>query len=89
MNELLNEMRLDAGIARVGPEGYETKQLVVLSPDGRVIDPLIGLEAYGLMVLNEAIRVIENEYWSDPHEVYQAIDLIKKHFGIEQCETSL
>ena len=83
MNHLLNEMRLDAGIARVGPDDYETNQLVVISKDGKVIDPLIGLEVYGRMIVDECVRVVENEFWSDPHEVYQAIDLIKQHFGMD------
>ena len=36
------------------------------------------------LVIKECVSLVEEKtYWSDPHEVYEAMDLIKKHFGIE------
>lgn len=34
-------------------------------------------------VVKECVNLVEKEFWSDPHEVYQAIDLIETHFGIK------
>lgn len=79
MNARLNELRLNAGLARLEEP---ISAVVALDRDGSIVDPRIGLELYGRYVIEEAVRVVEDQFWSDPHEVYQALDLIKNHFGI-------
>lgn len=36
------------------------------------------------LVVEECVRVVNDQYWSDPHEVYQAVELIENHFGIDK-----
>jgi hypothetical protein len=33
------------------------------------------------LVVKECVSVVNDQPWSDPHEVYQAVDLIENHFG--------
>jgi len=40
------------------------------------------LDKFAETIVMHCINLIENEYWSDPHEVYQAIELIQKHFDV-------
>jgi hypothetical protein len=35
-------------------------------------------------IIKECIQLVEDQYWSDPHEVYEALDLIKNHFGVKE-----
>ena len=51
MNERFNELRLDAGIARLHDEPY----LVVINKSGEIIDPLIGLEKFAELIVLECI----------------------------------
>ena len=34
-------------------------------------------------IVQECISAMANEFWSDGHEIYQAIELLKSHFGLE------
>ena len=51
MNERFNELRLDAGIARLHDEPY----LVAINKSGEIIDPLIGLEKFAELIVLECI----------------------------------
>jgi hypothetical protein len=55
MNKLLNELRLDAGIARLD----DNLRLVVLNKEGTVMDPLHGLEIFARLVIQECIKILE------------------------------
>jgi len=35
------------------------------------------------LVVKECVSVVNDQPWSDPHEVYQAVDLIENHFGVK------
>lgn len=74
--ELMNHIRLESGISRTADGGF----LVCINRDGNIIDPLEGLALFTEMIVKECIDVVEDKFWSDPHEVYQALDLIKNHF---------
>ena len=70
MNEHLNELRLKAGIARIEEDPW----LVVINKEGDVIDPLIGLEKFAQLVVEECLGLCEDE---------RDISAIKEHFGVE------
>lgn len=36
------------------------------------------------LIVEECIKVVEDQFWSDPHEVYQALELVEKHFGVKK-----
>jgi hypothetical protein len=36
------------------------------------------------LVVQECIDVVNDTYFGDPHEVDIALDVIKKHFGLEE-----
>jgi hypothetical protein len=55
MNTLFNELRLDAGISRLD----DNFRLVVIGKDGNVTDPLLGLEKFALLVIQECIETLE------------------------------
>ena len=50
MNELINNLRLDAGISQL----KDDPRLVVIDREGNVIDPLIGLEKFAELILANA-----------------------------------
>ena len=35
------------------------------------------------LIIKESVKVVEDVFWSDPHEVYEALEMIKKHFGVK------
>ena len=41
------------------------------------------LEKFAQLIVRECLKVMDQQ-WNDPHEVYQAMQNIKKHFGIER-----
>jgi hypothetical protein len=41
------------------------------------------LEKFAQLIVRECLKVMDQQ-WNDPHEVYQAMQDIKKHFEIEQ-----
>jgi hypothetical protein len=82
MNERLNELRLDAGIAQL----KDDPRLVVIDREGNVIDPLLGLEKFAELIVKECIEQV----WYSREDgingnVSQVIkDRIKEHFGVEE-----
>ena len=89
MNEKLNELRLDAGIARIENQQW----LCVLDKEtGMMIDPMIGLEKFAELIVGECLGCCE-QVISDP--VPESVDTwlnggtqcmaeIKQHFGVEE-----
>jgi hypothetical protein len=72
MKNKLNELRLDAGIARIENQ----KWLCVLDKEtGMMVDPLIGLEKFAELIVREcALQCNHND----------DMDRILEHFGVEQ-----
>jgi hypothetical protein len=72
-------LRLDAGISQL----KDDPRLVVVDREGNVIDPLIGLEKFAELIVEECAKIAgKAEYsdtWLEPVE-----DAIKKHFGVEE-----
>ena len=78
MNERLNELRLDAGIAQL----KDDPRLVVIDREGNVIDPLIGLEKFAELVLVEVYVYILNATLDD--QPWPDFATVKRHFfGVE------
>ena len=83
MNERLNELRLDAGISRL----HDDPRLVVIDREGNVIDPLIGLEKFAELIVQECMEVCADR--GKRHgELYSAwasdcSERIGKRFGVE------
>jgi hypothetical protein len=75
MKSKLNELRLDAGIARIENQQW----LCVLDKEtGMMIDPMIGLEKFAELIVKECAEI------ADTAEPFLASDLIKQHFGVEE-----
>lgn len=73
MKTKLNELRLDAGIARIENQQW----LCVLDKEtGMMIDPMIGLEKFAESIIRECADIALRE----EHDPYECI---KKHFGVE------
>jgi hypothetical protein len=72
MKNKLNELRLDAGIARIENQ----KWLCVPDKEtGMMVDPLIGLEKFAELIVREcALQCNHND----------DMDRILEHFGVEQ-----
>jgi hypothetical protein len=49
LNERLNELRLDAGISQIADDSG----LVVINREGNIIDPLIGLEKFADLIIED------------------------------------
>ena len=90
MNEKLNELRLDAGIARIDQQWL----CVVGKETGMLIDPVIGLEKFAELIIKECINELEVSKKVDPYtgEVFECeynlciseqILTLKEHFGVE------
>ena len=86
MKSKLNELRLDAGIARIEKQQW----LCVLDKEtGMMIDPMIGLEKFAQLIVQECANhcdllldhKISSEWSRGTHDCSRAI---KKHFGVEQ-----
>ena len=86
MNERFNELRLDAGIARVHDEPY----LVVINKSGEIIDPIIGLEKFARLIVAECVIQCEREWIrhgadsAHNQAIHGCINSIKQHFGVEE-----
>jgi len=86
MKSKLNELRLDAGIARIENQQW----LCVLDKEtGMMIDPMIGLEKFAELIVRECARVIDrgNGELSTIAETAWCNgcrDDILKHFGVEE-----
>ena len=80
MKSKLNELRLDAGIARIDNQQW----LCVLDKEtGMMIDPLIGLEKFAELIVRECANVANSGI--DPAESHLIGDDILEHFGVEEC----
>ena len=69
MNELINNLRLDAGISQL----KDDPRLVVIDREGNVIDPLIGLEKFAELIVRECMDIcndIAEEYEHDDSDDY-------------------
>ena len=82
MNELINNLRLDAGISRLHDEPY----LVAINKSGEIIDPLIGLEKFAELIVRECVEVCKSRVGNSDYNtgrMHCASDL-KEHFGVEE-----
>ena len=93
MKSKLNELRLDAGIARIENQQW----LCVLDKEtGMMIDPLIGLEKFAELIVRECIDKIttydlvpgHSAKWEDIYDIHARLlqDLgeeLKEHFGVK------
>lgn len=57
IKDMINEFRLDAGIARLS-DSYDYA-MVVLDKEGKVIDPLEGLSIFAQLIVKECLAEIE------------------------------
>ena len=60
--ELVDKLRLDAGIVRLTAEWDQA--LICVGRDGKVIDPLVGLALFAKLIVEECCMVID-EYGED------------------------
>ena len=75
MKSKLNELRLDAGIARIENQQW----LCVLDKEtGMMIDPMIGLEKFAELIVKECAQRVD--YW-ESRQGEHTEDLLK-HFGV-------
>jgi hypothetical protein len=76
MKTKLNELRLDAGIARIENQQW----LCVLDKEtGMMIDPLIGLEKFAQLIVRECARVADV---ADENKCEWIGGNILTHFGV-------
>jgi hypothetical protein len=75
MNELINNLRLDAGISQL----KDDPRLVVIDREGNVIDPLIGLEKFAELIVRECISKAEDYGLGS-----DAVEQLKKDFGVRE-----
>jgi hypothetical protein len=85
MKTKLNELRLDAGIARIENQQW----LCVLDKEtGMMIDPLIGLEKFAQLIVRECAgichKMAEDSDSYVVHDGDTCAEQIKKHFGVEE-----
>ncbi len=84
MKSKLNELRLDAGIARIKNQQW----LCVLDKEtGMVVDPLIGLEKFAELIVQECVNICKDIDGEDNIDVRSgrqdcAVE-IREHFGVE------
>ena len=87
MKSKLNELRLDAGIARIENQ----KWLCVLDKEtGMLIDPMIGLEKFAELIVRECMESLWTEecHTSDlaVEDYNRNCRKIKQHFGVGEVE---
>lgn len=70
MDAHLNVLRLKAGISRL----EDDSRLVVINKEGDVIDPLIGLQKFAELIVDECLSLCEDE---------RDLRAIKEHFGVK------
>jgi hypothetical protein len=83
MKSKLNELRLDAGIARIENQQW----LCVLDKEtGMMIDPMIGLEKFAELLIQQCCNAIVNDSrLSDVRTARNGcVRAIKEHFGVEE-----
>ena len=81
MKSKLNELRLDAGIARIENQQW----LCVLDKEtGMMVDPLIGLEKFAQLIVAECCQVMESLPSSTYHVGRTRMsEEIKQYFGVD------
>ena len=87
MNEIINNLRLDAGIAQL----KDDPRLVVIDIEGNVIDPLVGLEKFAELIVLECAKCMTTPQiqakWPDDAVMKTVLDVLvgdmKEHFGVE------
>lgn len=78
MNKRIDEIRLDAGIARI----KDHFGLLAIDREGNVIDALIGLEKFAELLIRECLDIIDIEV---PGMIgVHAMKKISEHFGVEE-----
>ena len=78
MKNKLNELRLDAGIARIENQQW----LCVLDKEtGMMIDPMIGLDKFAELIVLECAEVGDS---GDSLQDGGIARMIKQHFGVEE-----
>ena len=92
MNEIINNLRLDAGISQL----KDDPRLVVIDREGNVIDPLIGLEKFAELIVLEVCGMMEQAE-DDAYHCFEPSERpteyiawlrdwqerFAKHFGVE------
>jgi len=78
MNKLINDLRLDAGISRIAQEPY----LCVVNKEGKIIDPLKGLELFSELIVKECATTIQ-DFVDHRIPVSEYASRLKKHFKLE------
>jgi hypothetical protein len=82
MKSKLNELRLDAGIARIENQQW----LCVLDKEtGLMVDPLIGLEKFAELIVQECVEVCKSRVGNSDYNTgrMHCVSDLKEHFGIE------
>jgi hypothetical protein len=80
MNSKLNELRLDAGIARIENQQW----LCVLDKEtGMMVDPLIGLEKFAELIVKECAQVAFEGDLKRAIGQWGSHSDILKHFEVE------
>jgi hypothetical protein len=81
MNEIINNLRLDAGIAQL----KDDPRLVVIDREGNVIDPLIGLEKFAELIVRECMSMCITAVGNADYNTgrMHCYNNIKQHFGVE------
>ena len=84
MKSKLNELRLDAGIARIE---YQQWLCVLDKETGMMIDPLIGLEKFAELIVRECIAICQDTDGEDNIDArsgrHDCAVEIREHFGVE------
>ena len=85
MNERINELRLDAGISRL----HDALYLVVINKSGEIIDPIIGLEKFAELIVDECITQIQDHMGRGKRDEYyqgqsDIVKFIRQHFGVKE-----
>jgi hypothetical protein len=40
-------------------------------------------EQFAKMIVEECLSVMNDQFWGDGHEIYEAMELLKSHFGVK------
>ena len=76
MNERFIKLALDAGLLNY--VDHETPRRYFVHGHAEQEE----VEKFAQLIVRECLKVMDQQ-WNDPHEVYQAMQDIKKHFGVE------
>lgn len=81
MNKRIDEIRLDAGIARI----KDHFGLLAIDREGNVIDALIGLEKFAELLIRECLETIEvdTKLQLPKRDIDRIYSVVKQHFGVE------